>query len=138
LRYQHRDGAPSAPDSLPSEWRAIWDEVVNSAGADHWRAADGPALEAFVCALARLRAAQATIVEHGEVDAEGKRTAASRIAESAAKAVMQAAPKLRLCPSSRTDSRQASRTTLGSRGLDEHMALMDSLRTTPEPWSAKP
>jgi len=136
MRYQHRDGAPSAPETLPEQWVSIWDQVVNSVGADHWRASDGPVLEAFVTSLARLRAAQAAIAEHGEIDADGNRTQASRIADACAKSITQAAPKLRLCPSSRTDSRQASRTTQGTRANDEYLAMLDSLRQ-PEPWSGK-
>lgn len=127
-RYQSEFGPPACPESLPSEWRGVWESVVSSVGPDHWRASDAPVVEAFVTSLARLRAVQAIIAADGEIGADGERTQASRIADACAKALVQAAPKLRLCPSARHDARQAARSTSGSRASDNYLSMLDGLR----------
>ena len=124
MRYRDLQGPPNCPATLPEPWQPIWQEVVESVGPDHWAAADGAILEAYVSTLARLRSVQGRLAAEGEVNKDGERTQASRVAEACAKVLGQLAPKLRLCPSARTDSRQAGRTTNGGTAMDAHIRSM--------------
>lgn len=133
MRYTESEGPPSCPATLPEPWRAIWDEVIQSVGSDHWRLADGPVVEAYVTTLARLRSVQEALARDGEIDADGNRTQASRVAEACAKVLAQIAPKLRLCPSARHDARQANRTTSGGTAMDAYLKGIDALRESHAP-----
>ena len=105
------DGRPSrltAPRHLSSAAAGIWREIVAALPAEHLRPSDEALMASYCEWTATARRAAAELATNGEV-IDGKPSAWLIVAEKAQRAQAALAPKLRLCPSARTDPKTVAR-----------------------------
>jgi phage terminase small subunit len=112
--------APS--EGAPDEVRAIFVEVVRSAPADHFVAADAPLVEAFAEAILLARQASLEMAAHGPV-VGGRASPWLTVQEKAHRALVALSARLRLAPQSRADARSA-----GRRANEPRPSIYDSMR----------
>ena len=100
---------PKASTGLPVEVRTIFDELIRTTPAGHFRVSDGPVLEAFASAVAMARKAELELASAGPVTPAGRVSPWLRVQAEAGKIIASLSMRLRLCPQARMTSRATSR-----------------------------
>lgn len=97
------------PPSLPSDFRDIWRDTVNTKTGDYWSKGDVPLLEMYCRNAADIRRLSEEIKEEGEIifNANGNPVVNPKIVVRgyAESKLMTLCTKLRLQPSSRMDTK---------------------------------
>ncbi len=97
----------------PADVRAIFEEIIVSVAADHFRPADAHLVEQYAQAIALGHAAYEALSADGLVTvvAEGKTSPWIVVLEKAHRSAVALSARLRLCPQTRIGGRAADRTT---------------------------
>jgi hypothetical protein len=101
-RIEPRAGAPK-------DVARIWNELVGSVPAGHFRSGDAPLIEAYAQAIALSRQAYAELSTSGPVDSDGRISPWLGVLEKAHKSSVSLSARLRLSPQHRLDPRTVHR-----------------------------
>src|SRR5262245_12252774 len=104
---------PSA--AAPADIVTLFNQIVASVPATHFRSGDAPLIEQYAQAIALAQRAYAELATSGPVTADGRASAWAIILEKAHRSSVALAGRLRLAPQSRADSRSAGRQQDGMR-----------------------
>jgi hypothetical protein len=98
-----RPSADLAPEPL-----RIFNQLIAGAPAGHFRASDGPLLEAYAVAIAQAHRADREIAATGPV-VNDRASPWLRVQADAARTIASLAMRLRLCPQARASARSTAR-----------------------------
>src|SRR5262245_4508191 len=93
----------------PENVRRVFDELVASVPADHFRRSDTPLLEQYAQAIVMARQAYERLEADGPVNAQGRASAWLVVHEKATRAAVALSLRLRLAPQTRMTTRTAGR-----------------------------